>query len=562
MRVFMALLNVSGRLSDEVYCRRPVSSGSNETKNVGFEMEAPSSPAPCRRRSIKPLPGRRLNFLVAICPADLVFPGSSNMSDSGSTSSSGHQHASTTKKNNSGDDEIRFPVLTNPLLAVAQSSWLETAVSAGAERWVPHFPPRFGDNEGTMRGSDPGLPPPIRARCDATRDWSARLLAFAVPNRRAVDACRRALEACRSGGGQGRPGSAADGGIVEVGAGLGYWKWVVEGSGAFSGGGSGGGSGGNDGRESKGTAPLTFLAIDKDPSRLPGSGGSENPDVVNDSGRNHRGQARGKNRGGQNGTRKGRGQQRPGGRPEGSAGPTHNEYHGGAPAWAVVEKGGPERLQTLSAAAYPVLLLCYPPPSIGGGSNGKGCVGCMGADALEKFSGKVLLYVGEVGGDTGSPRLEAALRANWDLVEAVDLPCFPSTANRLMVFLRKGALQGMQATTMGRSGASSATDGDTSGGGGDGWGPTVAMCRCSGCGVRASGDGEKGVRLHRCRLTRAVSYCSEKCLERDSGRWQANLEARHVFLAAGTAARVAQHSGRYGAVFRDRKLFKRLPPPP
>ncbi|CAN0461423.1 unnamed protein product, partial [Scytosiphon promiscuus] len=60
---------------------------------------------------------------------------------------------------------------TNPLLAVAQSSWLETAVSAGAGRWVPHFPPRLGDSEGTMRGSDPALPPPIRVRCDATRDW-------------------------------------------------------------------------------------------------------------------------------------------------------------------------------------------------------------------------------------------------------------------------------------------------------------------------------------------------------------------------------------------------------
>ena len=115
-----------------------------------------------------------------------------------------------------------------------------------------------------------------------------------------------------------------------------------------------------------------------------------------------------------------------------------NEYHGGAPAWAAVEMGGPERLRSVSASTYPVLLLCYPPPSLGGA--GVGATPCMGADALEKFSGKVLLYVGEVGGDTGSPRLEAALRAGWNLVEDVALPCSPTTANRLMVFTRKGAV--------------------------------------------------------------------------------------------------------------------------
>ncbi|CAM9556415.1 unnamed protein product [Hapterophycus canaliculatus] len=441
------------------------------------------------------------------------------------------------------------------------------------------------------------------------------------------------------------------GGIVEVGAGLGYWKWVLEHGGEFSGsrsssgcrgggrgiggagsgGGSrdrcldsagidnrmpsvvdgGGGGGGPSGLGSKGTAPLSFLAIDKDPSRLPASGGSRNPGPVIESGRNQGGPAREKKRGGRKGGRRGGGQQRGAGRPEGPAGPTHNEYHGGAPAWAAVEKGGPERLRALSAAAYPVLLLCYPPPSVGGGSGGAtaGPNGCMGADVLDHFSGRVLLYVGEVGGDTGSPRLEAALRAGWDLVEEVDLPCFPSTANRLMVFNRKEAAatlsssgrpplplppggaptaapgaakqkHGTDAATP-RSGTPAGTTRppgagvpalqESSGfgsGGGDGGrrGGAMAMYRCSGCGAAAApsaatGDGARGVRLHRCRLTRAVSYCSEKCLAIDGERWRANLEARHIWLSVGSAVRVALQGGEYGAVFRDRKLFKRLPPP-
>ncbi|CAM9798232.1 unnamed protein product, partial [Ectocarpus fasciculatus] len=500
------------------------------------------------------------------------------------------RHATGGLPPSSGGGEIRFPVFENPLLAVAQSAWLETAVCASAKSWVPHFPPRFGDNEGTMRGSDPGLPPPIRVRCDATRDWSARLLAFAVPNKRALDACRRALDACGVGGVGGQEGRA--GGIVEVGAGLGYWKWVLEGLGTFRGGRGRGDSGGTSrggglhvsqagrtlsGRDAEEASPLKLLAIDKDPSRVPGGTGISTASAAAVVGGIDRERERGRGTG--SGGRKG-GKKRP--RREGSRGgrhgegqsecPTHNEYHGGAPAWAVVEQGGPERLRALNAAAYPVLLLCYPPPSVGVGA---GANGCMGADALARFSGKVLLYIGEVGGDTGSPRLEEALRVGWDLVEEVELPCFSSTANRLMVFSRKGAF-----SSSGRASASTAGSGkkkrdaavattrlDTPGKetcltgnvargvGGVG----MAMYRCSGCGAKAAmAAGDDGVRLHRCRLTRSVSFCSEKCLTLDAERWRANLEARHVHLAPGTAVEVAKQSGKYGGVFRDKKLFKRL----
>lgn len=430
-----------------------------------------------------------------------------------------HQYEADEASRSSGAlaNELEFPVLTNPLLAVNQAAWLETAVAAAARSWVPHYPPRFGEPEGTMRGSDPALPVPIRARCDAVRDWSARLFSFAVPNQRAIAACRRAVEAAG--------GSRA--GIVEVGAGLGYWKWVLEGGcepSVLKGGGNAKLSTA-DGIPTTAGNSLQVLAIDKDPSRLPSPGGLHQSDTQEKYGMLDRG---GRNRGrgdkghGHAGRQRKRGR---GGDVTPAAVACSNEYHGGAPAWATVEKGGPERVRSLSAVSYPVLLLCYPPPSIGGGGD---TAACMGADTLAIFSGNVLLYVGEVGGDTGSPRLEAMLRGAWDMVDEVELPCFPSTANRLMVFTRK--CNSLPKYTPGHS---------------------LSMYRCSRCAA--------GGCVHRCRLTRAVSYCSEKCFALDVDRWQANLEGRHVYLraASGLAGAVRGH-GLSEHTLRDKKLFKRL----
>lgn len=459
--------------------------------------------------------------------------------------------------------EIEFPVLSNPLLTVTQSAWLETAIAADAKSWVSHFPARFGQAEGTMRGSDPALPAPIRARCDAMRDWSARLLAFAVPNRRAVDACRRALRAC----------GATASGIVEVGAGLGYWKWVLEGRGAENWRGrmgtesaGKGGAGGvhvlnsNNGGIAE-TVGLTVLAVDKDPAQVPTVPSRENLVVSGETremgSKSERSRVGGQGTGVGSRRRRGKKGQARGGD---SAGSSHtapsmvcpvNEYHGGAPAWAVVDTGGPELLQSLNAKAFPVLLLCYPPPSIGGGNGACAVAACMGANALSRFLGNVLLYVGEVRGDTGSPQLEAMLEAGWDLVEAVDLPCFPSTANQLMVFVRKGKSLHNNAAAL-TTGASP---------------HPVPLHRCTHCETSGAGrDGGQATQLRRCRLTRAVSYCSGKrCFSRDVKRWRANLEARHIYLPAGAAAGDLARSTERGlrgdaaqTVFGDKKLFKRL----
>lgn len=410
-----------------------------------------------------------------------------------------------------------------------------------------------------MRGSDPALPDPIRARCDATRDWSARLLAFAVPNRRAIEACRRAVDAC---------GSQAAG-IVEVGAGLGYWKWILEGEGEAvearheihlesSVGTPVRHRRNAHGRANGAATPLRVLALDKDPATVSSSAyfvadaSSVAADRRKDELFEHAKRGReeiGRDRRAWRGKTAGGETRRRGNGPK----PTShcNEYHGGAPSWAVVEEGTPERLCSLSGDDFPILLLCYPPPSIAGGA---GRAACMGTKALAYFRGKVLLYIGEAGGDTGSPQLEAAVQKGWDMVEEVNLPCFSSTANKLMVFFKKGQVfltddyQEVKVLVGGkRDVGTKAVVPEVL----DGCRKPLAMYRCSRCEL----PGGDKVHLRRCRLTRAVSFCSEKCMSLDRDTYRAHLDARHIHLATNGA------SGRgrdCGGKFHDKKLFKRL----
>lgn len=68
-----------------------------------------------------------------------------------------------------------------------------------------------GPYEGTMRGSDPCLPPQIRAYMDGVRDDAARYYAFAVPTKDAAKTLK-------------------DHGIhdiLEVGSGNGFWAYVL-----------------------------------------------------------------------------------------------------------------------------------------------------------------------------------------------------------------------------------------------------------------------------------------------------------------------------------------------
>ncbi|CAM9985385.1 unnamed protein product [Discosporangium mesarthrocarpum] len=456
---------------------------------------------------------------------------------------------------------LRHPVFSNPLLAVAQAAWLETAVSTGAHEWVPWFPLRPGHPEGTMRGSDPALPPPIRARCDAVRDWSARMMAFAVPNRAAIEAMLSVAaevtpeRAPRPGPGPGLT-KAKKVGLVEVGAGLGYWKWVLEHGWRGGGKGGRGGDRGSFQRDSQAlsTMVLSVLALDKDPTS----------DLGEEDNEHRRSSACGRNHSSPppSSQMKGKGVRTKGTLGVGKKG-VSNEYHGDSPSWSRVQRGGEEVLHTLGGEQYPCLLLCYPPPASEGSP-------CMGTRALTAFRGQAVFYVGEIGGDTGSPQLERALTAGWELVQEVGLPSFSSTANKLMVFKRKGT-----AGVGPRSGLGSGLGFNHSRDSSLSYEQSLRsplarpLSCCTTCGkgkdLQHEGEGEKrpaagGHLLRRCRLTRAVMFCSEGCMRQGMDRWKAEKDIRHIH-APGRSVTAAESAPHCADIFWDKKIFKRLVSP-
>lgn len=64
-----------------------------------------------------------------------------------------------------------------------------------------------GKYEGTMRGNDPLVTDALRTFWDSMRDRAAQIWAFAVPNREAAEAIKK----------------YQGGGVIEIGAGTGYW---------------------------------------------------------------------------------------------------------------------------------------------------------------------------------------------------------------------------------------------------------------------------------------------------------------------------------------------------
>eukprot|EP00953_Heterococcus_sp_UTEX-ZZ885_P005989 3702-Heterococcus_DN1.PRE.1 len=147
-------------------------------------------------------------------------------------------------------------------------------VDAGYSSWSSGLPLQPSPYEGTMRGSDPmlpvrcaqildpltafkklavevldqlpavcnitlvaddALPSLVRERCDSIRDWSARVMSFAVPNTAALAVI---AQVCSAGGGSSTSSSSSKGSssaanssaaqLIEVGAGVGYWIHALQ----------------------------------------------------------------------------------------------------------------------------------------------------------------------------------------------------------------------------------------------------------------------------------------------------------------------------------------------
>ena len=134
----------------------------------------------------------------------------------------------------------------------------------------------------------------------------------------------------------------------------------------------------------------------------------------------------------------------------------HLGNEGNALPFMHVEMGGAEK-----AANHPdrLLLLCWPPRESDGSGTKDAAVAYLGKDALSKFRGDTIAYVGVLGAgegaypegvaddavprtrrlDTAGPAFENALKRDFDLVRTVALPNWPPVEDCLTIWRRKGA---------------------------------------------------------------------------------------------------------------------------
>jgi hypothetical protein len=93
--------------------------------------------------------------------------------------------------------------------------------------------------------------------------------------------------------------------------------------------------------------------------------------------------------------------------------------------WVPVMGGRGEWL--ISCYAARTLMLCWPPA----GSP-------MAAQTLERYRGSTVVYIGEPrGGSTGDEAFHDALAREWDAIERVTLPQWPSARDSLTIFRRR-----------------------------------------------------------------------------------------------------------------------------
>lgn len=108
------------------------------------------------------------------------------------------------------------------------------------------------------------------------------------------------------------------------------------------------------------------------------------------------------------------------------------------PSFCQVHAGGAE---TLAAYSQQTLLLCWPPAEAERGVETQ--VRFFAWECLRKYRGDALIFVGEEENSqvaTAGDRFFGHLRSNWSCEEAVSIPQWPCSRDRLSVWLRQATL--------------------------------------------------------------------------------------------------------------------------
>ena len=265
-----------------------------------------------------------------------------------------------------------------------------------------------GPHENTMRGIDPLSTELCRAMWDASRDRVAQWGAFACPDEAVLQAMARftRLRGRFRGEGEGEKDKKEDFMYCELGAGTGYWAGQLRRCGvkveAYDIQPTGKGGGKSAFNSTYGLIPFTGDCCENDLSLLSVSNNRQDNNERRGSGANN-------------------------------AAPVMNDYHGSFPLWTYVGRRGVDSLprdsqHALQAAQFnnnsnnrnrgKILFLCYPPPD-----------SQMGLNALRQGGWERVVYVGEIGGDTGTLEFEKALCEEFVCVSGYDqLPQWGNTA--------------------------------------------------------------------------------------------------------------------------------------
>ena len=149
------------------------------------------------------------------------------------------------------------------------------------------------------------------------------------------------------------------------------------------------------------------------------------------------------------------------------------------------------------------------------------CCVDMALQALRNYSGQHLCHVGEFSGDTGTKSFETLLESTFRCVEVVPLANWCDTSYSLTIWQRRPAPKTTNASLNKKVDNKKKEDrvGDSV--------PVLSIHpkQCCVCGtVRA--------RMHRCRLTYGVIFCSEVCAATKRGRerHQDELAFKHLLL--------------------------------
>lgn len=168
-----------------------------------------------------------------------------------------------------------------------------------------------------------------------------------------------------------------------------------------------------------------------------------------------------------------------------------NEYHGRSPQFLLVHQGDEGVLRKHGHIHKSVLLLCYPPPD----SN----FAEMALKLFARAGGRLLIFIGEFKGLTGSCEFETCLVNSYQCIKRIPCYCWGTDASTFTVWKKRSGLPEVDVSL---------------------------LVPCSHCKTKEA--------TRRCRLLRILCYCDVECFENGREARDAHLQIACVRLGSTT----------------------------